>query len=123
MPYKLACFISRISKTQAIDCVVQSPFQKRKKEFSCNPFLSVRLFEGVEELVFQNTVKPFDFLLFSKLGAISREFFPSLAVLSRRITPPVDGALLRITSLSFEKELEILPPAEPTNRFRVSCQR
>jgi hypothetical protein len=70
MPDKLARFISGIGKTQTVDCIVQSPFQKGEKDFSSDAFFPIRFFEGVAELVFQNAIQSFDFLLFSQLGPV-----------------------------------------------------
>jgi hypothetical protein len=53
---KLACFVSRIGETQTVDRIVQSPFQKREKDFPGDAFSSIRFFEGVPELVFQNAI-------------------------------------------------------------------
>jgi hypothetical protein len=61
-------------------------------------------------LIFQYAIDSFDFLFFTKLGSILGKLFSTLTVLSRRIAPPLNGALFRIASLALEKELEILPP-------------
>src|SRR5512136_575299 len=123
MSNELACFISRIGKTESINDIVQSPFQERKKGFSSNPLLSIRFFKNIAELVLQNPVHPFDFLLFPKLSSVVRELFPSLTMLSGRVVPPIVRTLLRIAPLPFEKELQVFPPAKPAHRFRMSCQR
>jgi hypothetical protein len=123
MPNELARLVSRIGKTQTIDDVVQSTFQKRKKDFSCDAFLPVRFFKGVSELVFQKAIDSPDLLFLSQLGPVIRKLLSSLTMLARGVIPPLDGALIRIASLPFKKEFEVLPTTKTTNRFRISRQR
>jgi hypothetical protein len=37
----------------------------------------------------------------------------ALAVFSRRVGTPVEGALVRVASIPFEEELYVFPPANP----------
>jgi hypothetical protein len=123
MLHKLPCFISRIGKTQPVDHIVQSPFQKYEENLSCDAFLAVRLFKGVMELVLQDAIQPFDLLFFPKLVPVIRGLSSALAMLTRVVISPVNSAFLRIASLPFQKEFEGFPPTQTTNRFRISCQR
>src|SRR3972149_4488802 len=43
-------------------------------------------------------------------------------MLPGRIVAPLDGAFVRVATLALEKELQVLTPAEPANRFGVSSQ-
>ena len=123
MPNQLTRLVSRIGETETIDGAVQSSFKKGEKDFACNSLLAIRFLEGVAKLVLESPIDSFHFLLFSQLGPVLRKLFPPLAMLSRRITPSIDGTLLRVTPLPFEKELKALPPTQSTNRCGVSRQR
>ena len=103
VPNQLTPLVSRIGKTEAVDRAVQSSLKKREKDFARNSLLTVRLVEGVAKLVLQSPIDSFDFLFFSQLSPVLGELLSPLAMLSGRITPSIDSALLRVTSLPFEK--------------------
>jgi hypothetical protein len=116
MPNQLTGLVSRIGKAEAVDGVVQSSFKKREKDFARNPLLAIGLLKVVTKLVLERPINSLHFLLFSQLGPVIRKLLPTLAMLPRRITPPVDGTLLRVAPLPFEKELQALPSTQSTNR-------
>jgi hypothetical protein len=107
MPHELTCLVPRIGKPQAIDRIVQSSLQKGKKNFSGNAFSPVCLKEGISKLILEKTIHPFDFLFLPQLGSIRRKL----------------RTLLRVTSFAFEKKLQVLSPANSTNRFCIPRQR
>jgi hypothetical protein len=74
-------------------------------------------------LLLQQTVHPFKLLLLSQLNAIIGEFLPELAVISWGITPSFKGALLAVTPVSLEKQLQTLSPAQPAHGFSIPCQK
>jgi hypothetical protein len=111
----LTCLVSRIGESQPVDGAVQSSFKKGEKDFACNSLLAIRLLEGIAKLILESPVDSFHFLLFSQLGPVIRELFPPLAMLPGRITPSIDGTLLRVTPLPLEKELQALSSAQSTN--------
>jgi hypothetical protein len=115
MPHELARLISRIGEAQSIDRTVQPSLQEREKNFSGDPFLPIGFGKDVAKLILQYAVHPFDFLFFPELGTIRGKLFPRLTMLSRRVGPPVNGALLRVAPLPFEKEFEVFPPTKPTD--------
>jgi len=56
------------------------------------------------KLFFREAIQPFNFLLFPKLNTIIGSLSaPTLAVLARRVTAPVKGALIRITAISLKE--------------------
>jgi hypothetical protein len=65
MPDKLPGFVSRIGKAEPIDRIVQTAFEKLKKDFSGDPFPPVGFFEGIAELILEEPIEPFDLLFFS----------------------------------------------------------
>jgi hypothetical protein len=73
-------------------------------------------------LLFQQAVHAFQLLLLAQLDAVLRELGSLLAMLPRRIIAPFDGALIRVTTLSFQKEFEVFSSAKPANRLCISSQ-
>ena len=92
---------------------------------SCLGFLAAPLsFDKVlVKLALHDPVKPAHFLLLAQLKSeLRRSSRTALSVLPGRIVAPFDGAFVRVTALSFQKELEVLSPAKTTHRFGVSSQ-
>jgi hypothetical protein len=69
------------------------------------------MFKGSPELIFQKTVHPLDLLFFPQLNGIFGVFAPALPVLPGRIIPSIDGALVGITTVPFQKHLHIFSAA------------
>jgi hypothetical protein len=103
MPHPLTRFISGSGKAHTVDNAVQTTLQHLKELFARNSLFPGHPVEIPSELSFQDAVNPLHFLLFPTLRLIFRSFCPFLTVLSRRIIPPVDGTLLRQTTVAFQK--------------------
>jgi uncharacterized membrane protein YoaK (UPF0700 family) len=73
------------------------------------------------ELALGDAVDALDLLLLAQLLAVVRALLATvLAVLTRRIGPPLVAALVRVATLSLEEELHVFTPAEPTNCTSVT---
>src|SRR5687767_2226130 len=122
MPDQCAGFSARARKTKAIRDIVQTAFEQHEQCLTGDPLGAVGLGEGAAKLIFQQAVNPFDLLLLAQLDAVLGELRSALPMLSRRIVASLDRALVRVTTLALEKELQIFAPAEPAHRICVSSQ-
>src|ERR1051325_9468949 len=115
-------FSARTGKAKPIGDIVEAPFKQNQQGLAGDAFGARGFGESTAELIFQQTVHPLDLLLFAQLQAVLGELRPALAMLSRRIVTALDGALVGITALSFEKELEVFSPAQPAHGICISSQ-
>src|SRR5205823_12439383 len=82
--------------------------------------------EDVTELALREPVDPLHLLLLAQLALIVRCLAaPSrrLAVLARRVGPPLDRAFFRKAARAFEKQLRALAAAQFAGGSRVACHR
>jgi hypothetical protein len=92
----------RVGKSQAIGDVIESTLQQNKQVCTGNSALPLRPGKKQVELLFGKGVHSFYFLLFPQLNTIIRRFSAAtFAVLPRRVTPPIKGALVRIAAITF----------------------
>src|SRR5512136_1841889 len=96
VPDKLPGFIPGVGKSQPIDQVVQTTFQEEEEVGTGDPLHPFSPLEEVPELLFHQPVHALDPLLLPQLQGIVGKLYPSLAMLSRRIAPPIDGAFIGI---------------------------
>ncbi len=120
---QLACLSTGTGKSQTIHDVVQPPFQSNQEVSAGNAFLAVCPFEEEVKLFFGKAVDALDFLLLSQLDAVVGYLTAAtLAVFSRRIGPPVEGAFVGVASIPFEKKLYVFTPANPAVRSHMIGQ-
>ena len=106
VPNKMSALGSRVGKSDAIDDIVQSAFQRDEKIGTGDALLTIRPFEEQPELIFREAIHPFDLLLFPELNTVVGHFpAPSLSMLTRRIAPSIKCTFVRITTVPFQKQL------------------
>jgi len=101
VPYHLPGRASGRGEAHAINNVIEPQFEVLQEVFAGDTLFTLRRFKVDAELLFQNPIKPFDLLLFPQLRSILGEFFPPLAVLSRQVRPPIDGAFSGFATIPF----------------------
>ena len=119
MPHQEAGVAPRTRETEPVNNVVEPSLQYHQEILAGDPAGLFRCLETAPELLLEQPVHALDLLLLPELEAVFRELEPSLAVLTRRVVAPFNGALVRVTPLSLEKQLQILSPAEPTHGTMV----
>src|SRR5262249_9232410 len=78
--------------------------------------------EVAAELILENPVDALDLLLLTKLQAVAGELrLPRLAVLSRRESALLDGALLRVAALALSGQLNRPAATQPAARTYTTC--
>jgi hypothetical protein len=101
---KLTCLGARVGKPQAKSDIIEATLQQDEQVCTRNSALPFRPDKKQVELLFGKTIHSFDFLLFTQLNSEIRRFSAAtLAVLSRRVSPPVKGTLVGIAAITFEK--------------------
>jgi hypothetical protein len=119
----LPCLIARRCKTEAIDHVVNSTFERQKQILACNTLFPIRLGEIVGELVLKDPINTLYLLFLAQLNSIANCLRAMIAaVLSWRKVALFNGACIPEAAVSLEEELNAFPPAKPTFRFAVSSQ-
>lgn len=92
---QLARLVTRIGKTHPINDIIETLFQHHQKIGPGNPLPAVRSFKGKLELFFRKAICSFHLLLFTKLKTVIGCFpTPALAMLARRIAPPVKSTFI-----------------------------
>src|SRR5581483_3656030 len=114
--------LSRRCKPEAINDIIKTGLQEGEQVFSRHPLLSLRLEKILSELTLQQAVNPLQLLLLPKLRAVFRNPRTGLAMLPRRIRPPIDCAFLRETTGSLQKKFCPFSPAKPTDWTGISSQ-
>src|SRR5690606_2944533 len=103
--------------------VVQTGLQRHQKVVARHPGLLRRTIEQVPEVPLGNAVDALDLLLLTELlRVVGRLPPPRLRkpVLSRRVVPPLDRALLRVAPRPLQEQLLPLASAELADRTRVT---
>ena len=106
---------ARVREAETVNHVVEPPLEENHQRFAGDAPHAVRALEQPTELPLEQAVHALQLLLLAQLQAVLGEFHASLTVLSGRIVPPLDGALIGVAALSLEKELQPFTPAEPTH--------
>ena len=96
--------------------------KKKERKNILNALATFGLFEIALELLFDQPVNPLYFLLFTQLNAVIGKLASVLAVLSGGVVAALDGALIRIATVTLEVELHRLAAAKPALSFSVSSQ-
>ena len=111
MTHQLTRLTTRSTETEAIDHVVQAHLEKTQEVLTGDPlpaacYLVVRM-----ELTLEQLVVAARLLLLAQLQQVFRLLDAPTPVLSRRVCPTLDGALVREAPLAFEEQLEALAAA------------
>jgi hypothetical protein len=102
MPDELPGLAAGIGETEPVDRVVKSAFEQNKEVCAGNTLLAVSFFKIALELLFNQAVNSFDFLLFAKLEPVVGELAPVLAMLPRRVVAALDRAFVRIAAVALK---------------------
>jgi len=97
------------SQVQAVDDVIESPFQKLHERAARLSRYARRLAEIVFELRFMDAVIAAHLLLFTQLAPVFRRLLPSrlpLRLLSRRGSASFDRALFRQAAIALKEEFD-----------------
>src|SRR5438067_1681549 len=112
---KLAGLGSRRGKAEAIQDVIQTPFQANQQSFAGNSLGLFSMFKRQMKLLLQQSVDALDLLFFTKLSSKSRKFSsPVPSMLARNGRPLFDRAFGE-TLLPFQEELFAFSPAQSAN--------
>src|SRR4051812_38606640 len=122
MSNELPCLWSRCRQTEAIDDVVEAPFEELQQRLAGNAAGPLGGLEVAPELIFQHTVNTLDLLLLAQLQSVAGELrLAGFAMLSGREITLLDRALLGVAALPFEEQLHRLAAAQTANRSDITC--
>src|SRR5450755_188591 len=119
-------------QVQAVDDVIEPPFEQLQEDLTCLPRHALGLAEVVLELRLEHAVVLAHLLLFAQLAAVLRDLlaaFGILRFLAGRRAAPFDGALLGQAALAFEEEFDFftgfagrrLATADAANGCGITC--
>jgi hypothetical protein len=111
-PWRTSCRASA-GEAEAVHHVVEPPLEQDHQALTGDPLRAIRLFEQTPELSLEEPVHALQLLFFAQLQAVLGELHAPLTVLAGRVVPTLDGALVGVTALPLEEELETFTPAEP----------
>src|SRR5262249_17395390 len=111
-------------EAQTVDDVVEAPLEQLDEVLAGDALHPRRLVVVAAELALGDPVDALDFLLLAQLLAVVRRLLAArLAVLPRRIGPPLVPALVGVAAVALEEQLHVLAPAEPADWSGVTCHR
>src|SRR5581483_3301662 len=111
---------ARGGKAQRVDDVVETKLELAEQVLAGDSALLLSTREVGPELALQKTINTLDLLLFTKLHAVAENLRTAAAMLARCVVAALDGALVLEATITFEKQLHALAPAEPANGIRVT---
>src|SRR5262249_11756531 len=120
--HELPALRARGHVAQAEHHVVEPPLEQRHQVLALHAFERRGLVDRLAELALQHAVDAAHLLLLAQLLAVVGELRPALAVLTRRVVAPLDGALVREAAVALQEQLHALAAAEPTDGVVVTCQ-
>ena len=110
--HEMATLGPRIHKAHAIDHVVQAPFQHDEQVRAGDALLAIGALEEDSKLLLGKPVHAFNLLLLTQLNTVVGNLAATaFTVLSRRVTPAIKSAFVRIAAIALEKELHIFTSA------------
>jgi hypothetical protein len=109
MSPQLASLITRPGKPHAVNHIIHPALQEDQKILTGNALHSLGHEEVLTKLSLQDTVGQLGTLFLPQLHAVLGGLATALAVLARRIGSTLDGTLIRVTAIAFQKQLHIFP--------------
>src|SRR5262245_29478051 len=103
-----------------MDDVVEAQLEQPQEVLAGHALLALRPLEVFAELRLQHAVDALGLLLLTQLNAVGRELAAVQTVLSGRIVPALDRALVGEAARALEKQLLTLASAQPALRVVVS---
>src|SRR5580700_2788353 len=123
MANQLASLGARSGQAHAVKCVVETPLQHVEHVLAGDTLGRAGFFEQIAELAFEKLIVASRFLLLAKLEAVADNLRLTIfAVLPRREVALLDGALLGIAALAFQKQFHALAPALTAHGTNISSQ-
>src|SRR5579862_391804 len=120
---ELAALRARGGNAGAIEHVIETPLEHDHEVRAGGPVGALSLLEVGAELALEQAVGTLHFLFFAQLHAVANHFCAArLAVLAGNEIALFNGTLFRKATQAFEEKLHAFSPAEPANRFTMSCQ-
>src|SRR5262249_7871554 len=120
MAYQLARLGARMGEAQPINQVVETPLEQHQQVFARDTGSALRQIEVMREFGLQQTVNALYLLLFTQPDRKLRKARAALTMRTRRIIAPLDRALVRVTALALQKQLESLAPTHPAYGTEIS---
>src|SRR5206468_8723862 len=97
------------------------PLEQLQQRDTSDAARPLRRLEVAPELIFEHAINALDLLFLTQLQAVSCQLCLSrLPVLAGRKIALLDGALLRVTPLSLEKQLHRLAAPEAADRTNIT---
>src|SRR5688572_19046985 len=114
MAHDLARFGARGAEAHAVDDRVETRFEELEQPLASDALGARRLGVGLAELALEQAVHVAHLLLLAQLLAVvGKPRAAFLAVLARRISAPLDRALVGEALLALQEKLLAFPPAMP----------
>jgi hypothetical protein len=116
MTHDHASLRARAGEPEAVDDIVQSPFEKLEQDLTGDAALALSALEVKAKLLLEQAVDSLHFLLFAKLKTVSLNPGPTaFALLSRCKIALLYGAFLGKATVTFQEELHPFPPTLPAD--------
>jgi hypothetical protein len=91
MSHELSSLATRRSEAQAVNDVIEAPFDEGNEILTRHSTESFGLAKIIAELLFQDPIGPLHLLFFAELNGVIGRLDPPLTMLSRRICPLLNG--------------------------------
>src|SRR5262245_55344998 len=121
VPHQLARLGVVAGEAHPVDHVVEPALEQLDEVVAGHALPARRLVVVAAELALGDPVDALDLLLLAQLLAVVRPLAPArLAVLTRRIRPPLVAALVGVAALALEEELHVFAAAQPADGSDVT---